>query len=145
MADVTIVVESAAKGGALITAELAESYHRDCFAFPGRCTDTYSVGCNELIRTNRASILTNAQDFIESMGWLQTKQKENVQRELFPDLNNEEQCIVNLLQKHTEGLQINTLVVQADLPISQLSTLLFELEMKGVVKAMAGGVYKIIN
>jgi DNA processing protein len=79
------------------------------------------------------------------MGWLQTKQKENVQRELFPDLNNEEQCIVNLLQKHTEGLQINTLVVQADLPISQLSTLLFELEMKGVVKAMAGGVYKIID
>ena len=145
MADVTIVVESAAKGGALITAELAESYHRDCFAFPGRCTDTYSVGCNELIRTNRASILTNAQDFVESMGWLQTKQKENVQRELFPDLNNEEQCIVNLLQKHTEGLQINTLVVQADLPISQLSTLLFELEMKGVVKAMAGGVYKLID
>ena len=63
----------------------------------------------------------------------------------FPDLNNEEQCIVNLLQKHTEGLQINTLVVQADLPISQLSTLLFELEMKGVVKAMAGGVYKLID
>ena len=145
MADVTIVVESAAKGGALITAELAESYHRDCFAFPGRCTDTYSVGCNELIRTNRASILTNAQDFVESMGWLQIKQKENVQRKLFPDLNNEEQCIVNLLQKNTEGLQINTLVVQADLPISQLSTLLFELEMKGVVKAMAGGVYKLID
>ena len=145
MADVTIVVESAAKGGALITAELAESYHRDCFAFPGRCTDTYSVGCNELIRTNRASILTNAQDFVESMGWLQTKQKENVQRKLFPDLNNEEQCIVNILQKHTEGIQINTLVVQANLPISQLSTLLFELEMKGVVKAMAGGVYKLID
>ena len=79
------------------------------------------------------------------MGWIQTKQKGSIQRELFLELSNEEQSIVNILQKHTEGIQINTLVVQADLPISQLSTLLFELEMKGVVKAMAGGVYKLID
>ena len=144
MSDATIVIESAAKGGALITAELAESYHRDCFAFPGRCSDTYSMGCNELIRSNRAILLTSAEDFLVSMGWKQTKQKRTIQRDLFPELNEVEQALLNILQKHPDGIQINTLVVQANMPIPQLSTLLFELEMKGIIRAMAGGIYKII-
>lgn len=69
MCDATIVIESAAKGGSLITAELAESYHRDCFAFPGRVTDEYSKGCNQLIRDNKASLLLSAEDFVQTMGW----------------------------------------------------------------------------
>ena len=144
MSDATIVIESAAKGGALITAELAESYHRDCFAFPGRCSDTYSMGCNELIRSNRAILLTSAEDFITSMGWSPTKPHKIIQRDLFPELNEEEQGIINILQKHPDGIQINTLVVQANTPIQQLSALLFELEMKGIIRAMAGGIYKMI-
>lgn len=146
MSDATIVVESAAKGGALITAELAESYHRDCFAFPGRTTDTYSSGCNGLIRSNRASLLLSAEDFVEAMGWAsaQSSPKEAIQRELFPDLSEEETKIVSALEHSSEGIQINTLVVETDIPINRISALLFELEMKGVVRALAGGVYRLL-
>ena len=146
MSDATIVIESAAKGGALITAELAESYHRDCFAFPGRTTDIYSKGCNELIRNNRASLILSAEDFVQAMGWNTSSNQvpQTVQRELFPDLNEEEKRIVCLLQQHSEGIQINLLVVEANIPINQMSALLFELEMKGVIRALAGGVYKLI-
>ena len=146
MSDATIVVDSAAKGGALISAELAESYHRDCFAFPGRTTDIYSAGCNELIKNNRASLILSAEDFVNAMGWNSThrKPKEAVQRELFLDLSEEEKNIVNLLQESPEGIQINTLVVKANIPINRMSPLLFELEMKGVVKALAGGIYQLI-
>ena len=145
MSDATIVVESAAKGGALITAELAESYHRDCFAFPGRATDIYSAGCNELIKSNRASLILSAEDFVHAMSWNTTnrKPKEAIQQELFLNLNEEEQKIVDILQESIEGIQINTLVVKANIPIHRLSTLLFELEMKGVVKSLAGSVYKL--
>ena len=146
MSDATIVVESAAKGGALITAELAESYHRDCFAFPGRVTDIYSAGCNELIKNNRASLILSAEDFVNAMGWASNhrKPKEAVQRELFLDLSDEEKNIVDLLQETPEGIQINTLVVKANIPIHRMSPLLFELEMKGVVRALAGGIYQLI-
>lgn len=146
MSDATIVVESAIKGGALITAELAESYHRDCFAFPGRTTDIYSAGCNELIKNNRASLILSAEDFVKAMGWdtSHPKSNEGLQRELFPDLNEEERKVVTILQRSPEGIQINTLVVEANLPINRMSALLFELEMKGVVKALAGGIYKLI-
>ena len=97
MSDATIVVESAIKGGALITAELSESYHRDCFAFPGRVNDPYSMGCNELIKKNRAALIQSAEDFVNAMGWntsVVQSSKHNVQRELFPDLNEEEEKIV---------------------------------------------------
>lgn len=147
MADATIVVESAAKGGALITAELAESYHRDCFAFPGRTHDEFSAGCNGLIRNNRAALITCADDFLQAMGWsTESRQKpKNIQRQLFPDLTNEEQTIVNLLQKSPDGTQINTLVVDANIPINRMSALLFELELKGLVRPMAGGVYRLVS
>lgn len=146
MCDAVVVVESAAKGGALITAELAESYHRDCFAFPGKVTDCYSTGCNQLIRNNRASLILSGEDFIQSMGWDQMrtgKPKHVVQRQLFPDLSEEETKIVETIQKMDEGIQINTLVIDTDIPIHRISTLLFELEMKGVVQPMAGGMYRL--
>ena len=144
MSDATIIVESAAKGGALITAELSESYHRDCFAFPGRTTDIYSAGCNELIKKNRASLILSAQDFVEAMGWYSGVAPKAVQRELFPDLSDEERKVVETLQQATDGIQINTLVVETNIPIQHISSLLFDLEMKGVVRALAGGVYKLI-
>ena len=129
----------------MITAELAECYHRDCFAFPGRVTDIYSAGCNELIKSNRASLILSAEDFVHAMGWNTThrKPKEAIQQELFQNLNEEEQKIVDILQQSNEGIQINTLVVKANIPIHHISTLLFELEMKGVVKSLAGSVYKL--
>ena len=146
MSDATIVVESAIKGGALITAELAESYHRDCFAFPGRTTDIYSTGCNELIRNNRASLLSSAEDFVNAMGWNLTnnKTKDVIQRELFPELSEEEKKIVQVLHRNPDGIQINTLVVETNILINRISAILFELEMKGVVRALAGGVYRLL-
>lgn len=146
MSDATIVVESAIKGGALITAELAESYHRDCFAFPGRTTDIYSAGCNELVRNNRASLLSSAEDFVNTMGWniSQDKPQGAIQRELFPELDEEEKKIVQVLHRNPDGIQINILVVETNIPINRMSAILFELEMKGIVRALAGGVYRLL-
>lgn len=147
MCDATIVVESAAKGGALITAGLAESYHRDCFAFPGRVGDSYSQGCNQLVRDNKASMILNADDFVKAMGWdgnNDCQRPQAIQRQLFVDLTEEEERLMDILQAQPQGIQINALVVEADIPINRISALLFELEMKGLVKALTGGVYKAI-
>ena len=147
MCDATIVIESAEKGGSLITAELAEGYHRDCFAFPGRMGDEYSKGCNRLIRDNKASLLLSAEDFVQAMGWnMQTtlSEKVSVQRSLFIELSEEEQKIVAILEK-LGNLQINSLVVEADIPVNKMTAILFELEMKGVIRVLAGGMYQLLN
>lgn len=146
MSDATIVIESAAKGGALITAELAGSYHRDCFAFPGRWNDEYSIGCNNLIKRNQAMLITSAEDLVTAMGWESKLQPpKTIQRELFPELSEEEAAIVNLLQNMPDGMQINTLVVETNIPVHKMSALLFELEMKGMIRALAGGIYRLIR
>lgn len=146
MCDATIVVESAAKGGALITAGLASDYHRDCFAFPGRVADPVSQGCNTLIRDNKAALITSAEDFVKAMCWDNTVRQTPtvIQRQLFVDLSPEEELLVNILRTHPDGMQINLLVVEADVPINRASALLFELELKGVVVALAGGVYRVV-
>lgn len=147
MADATIVVESAEKGGSLITADIAESYHRDCFAFPGRINDPYSKGCNALIAGNRASLLQSAEDFVKAMCWdvnPAVQKKDAIQRQFFPELTEEEQLIVGLLQKNGE-MQINALVVQANISVSKMSALLFDLEMKGVIRTLAGGMYRLLG
>ena len=147
MCDATIVIESAEKGGSLITAELAEGYHRDCFAFPGRISDEYSKGCNRLIRDNKASLLLSAEDFVQAMGWnipMTLSEKVSVQRSLFIELSEEEQKIVAILEK-LGNLQINSLVVEADIPVNKMTALLFELEMKGVIRVLAGGMYQLLN
>lgn len=146
MSDATIVIESAAKGGSLITAEIANDYNRDCFAVPGRVNDTYSEGCNRLIRNNKASLLCCADDLIKALGWELRNLPAgsgNVQRSLFPDLSEEEKSVIRILMERGE-LHINTLVVAANIPVNRMSALLFELEMKGVVKALAGGQYRLL-
>ena len=147
MCDATIVIESAEKGGSLITAELAEGYHRDCFAFPGRMSDEYSKGCNRLIRDALLSLLLSAEDFVQAMGWnipMTLSEKVSVQRSLFIELSEEEQKIVAILEK-LGNLQINSLVVEADIPVNKMTALLFELEMKGVIRVLAGGMYQLLN
>lgn len=146
MCDATIVVESAAKGGALITADLAEGYNRDCFAFPGRCDDPFSMGCNALIRDNKAALIQSAEEFVKAMQWdVQTQVKQPVQRQLFPDLNDEEQAIVALLQAMPDGYPLNDLSVTAQMAVNKLSALLFEMELKGVVQALPGNKYRLIT
>ena len=147
MTDATIVVESAKKGGSLITAEIAEGYGRDVFAFPGRIGDPYSEGCNSLIRSNRAGLITCAEDFVQAMGWgaeVRTHQQlsQGLQQELFPDITEEEQRIVKALTG-TDNKQINILAVDTALPMGRLTSLLFNLEMKGIVRLLSGGCYRL--
>ena len=147
MADAVIVVESATKGGSLITADIALSYNRQVWAFPGRVHDTHSAGCNRLISSNCASLLTGAEDFCVAMGWMDDMQhhhqlSEGVQQEFFADYSEEEQRILHALSKD-DSKQINILAVETNIPIGQLSSLLFSLEMKGAVQMLVGGKYKI--
>lgn len=147
MCDATIVVESATKGGSLITARLAEDYHRDCFAVPGRASDVTSAGCNRLIRDNRAALVQNAEEFLQAMNWTPSGKRsksEGIQRSLFPELTEEEERVVRILARMGD-LHINTLVVETNIPVNRMSPLLFELEMKGVVKAMVGGCYRLLG
>lgn len=149
MADSVILVESAAKGGGLITAEIAQSYGRNVFAFPGRVDAEYSQGCNNLIRDNGAGLISNAADFVRAMNWQddmhrQQALSDGIERNLFPDLSPEEQTVVCLLQQ-TNDLQLNILSVRTGFPIGKLTSLLFQLEMKGVVKPLAGGMYHLLS
>ncbi|MCR4765773.1 MAG: DNA-processing protein DprA [Bacteroidaceae bacterium] len=145
MADATIVVESAPKGGSLITASLANTYNKDCFAVPGRINDELSKGCNQLIKENKAALITNAEDFVKAMNWKTSSAKpEAIQRNLFVDLTPDEELVVNLLKQRGD-MHINTLTVDANMPIHKLTTLLFGLEMKGVLKALVGGVYHLLT
>ena len=149
MSDACILVESAAKGGGLITAGIAQGYNRDVFAFPGRPTDPYSEGCNNLIRDNGAGLINNAIDFVRAMHWeddavLAKAQNAGIERSFFPDLSAEEKTIVDVLLK-TNDLQINMLTVQTNMPISKVTALLFQLEIKGVIKTLAGGTYHLMS
>lgn len=147
ISDVTVVVESANKGGSLITAGLANDYNREVMAFPGRVTDGCSAGCNSLIRANRAALITSAQDLVEMMGWETEAERRSalargIQPELFPELSPEEQQVAQALQG-SDKCHLNQLSLHTDLPISRLSGILFGLEMKGVVKMLPGGMYRL--
>lgn len=148
LCDACIVVESSERGGSLITAELAMEYNRDVFAFPGRVYDEYSQGCNNLIRHQQATLLTSAADLLDAMGWenplAKASKPEAIQQELFPDLNEEELALVNTL-KDVDDKHVNQMVIEANIPYSRASMILFELEMKGIVKALGGARYKIVH
>ena len=147
--DVTVVVESAYKGGALITARIAQDYGRDVLAFPGAVGAPYSKGCNSLIRDNKAGLITSADDFVASVGWPTVAQQQKaeanaIERQLFPDLSPEEQTVAAQLQQ-TNDLQLNVLSVKTNIPIGQLTALLFQMEMKGIVRSLAGGTYHLLK
>lgn len=149
ISDACILIESAAHGGGLITCDISQSYNRDVFAFPGRIGDAYSEGCNNLIRNNGATLITNAADFVKDMGWqddatLMKAKQQGIERSLFPNLSAEEQSIVNVLAKSND-LQINLISVQTGIEIGKLTALLFTLEMKGVIRTLAGGMYHLLK
>lgn len=148
LSDAVIVIESKSKGGGLITADIAQSYDRAVFAYPGAVGMPCSEGCNNLIRDNVAALISNADDFVRAMGWQdETKRREalsdGIERNLFPDLSPEESSIVKQLQQ-TNDLQLNILSVKTGIPIGHLTALLFQLEMKGVIKPLAGGMYHLL-
>ena len=148
MCDACVVVESPKKGGSLITAELSNSYNRDVFAFPGRVYDEYSAGCNKLIRENQATLLTGAEDMLQALGWHSAAdnavRSQAVQQDLFPDLSDEEQLLVNALKK-VDDKHINQIAFDTNIPYSRASMILFDLEMKGIVKALGGARYRLVR
>lgn len=149
MSDATILVESGAKGGGLITAGIALDYGRSTFAFPGPVGAPHSEGCNQLIRDNGASLITSAEDVVNAMGWqndrkLNKAKSAGIERQLFPDLSETEQTIVKILDEYGD-FQLNQLSVKSNIPIGQLTALLFQLEMKGVVRPLAGGNYHLLK
>lgn len=148
MSDACIVIESSLKGGSLITAELALNYNRDVFAFPGRVYDESSMGCNNLIKRHEATLLTSAEDFINAMGWpnplAKEKNKKAIQQDLFPELSDEEQALVNCL-KNVEDKHINQIAIETNIPYSRVSMLFFGLEMNGIVKALGGARYRLVR
>ena len=145
MADCTIVVESAEKGGALITASLANSYNRDVFALPGRIGDEYSKGCNRMISRNEAALITSAEDLVAAMGWTAVENHNKPgQLALFPDLTHEEALVYDILKKHGEA-HVNVISQDAQMPVYKMLSILVNLEYKSVVRALPGSRYAIIG
>ena len=146
LSDATIVIEAALKGGALITAEIANSYNRDVFAVPGRVNDTFSEGCNYLIRSNKANLVANAADVAYFLGWDlpdDTRQAGKPQLSLMLDLPPDESLILQTIQQHANPLGIDDLALSTQMPLSQLAMHLLNLEMQGYLSALPGKTYRV--
>ncbi len=143
LADAVIVVESAKKGGALLTAELAVSYNRDLFAFPGRVGETYTEGCHFLIKSNRAGLIENVGDLEYCMNWHpDSSTQESFQPRLFIDLTPDEQKVVDMLQAAGEST-IDLICLQCGLPMNRVSPMLLAFEFSGIVKCLPGKVFRL--
>ena len=144
MSEATVVVESAEKGGSLVTADIANSYDREVFAVPGRAQDKYSSGCNNLIKQQKAHMITSAADLIYLLDWeLDQKETKVIQQQLFVELDNIEKTIYTYLQK--EGKQLlDTIALDCQLPIFKVSSTLLNMEMKGVVRPLPGKLFEVV-
>ncbi|WP_339919297.1 DNA-processing protein DprA [uncultured Flavobacterium sp.] len=143
MSEATIVIESADRGGSLITANLANDYNRDVFAVPGRVTDKYSQGCNNLIKTQKANVLTSAADLVYILNWdIQAKTKP-VQKQLFVTLEDDEQKVYDFLLKTGKEL-MDIIALRCDFPIYKISGMLLNMELKGVVRPLPGKLFEAI-
>lgn len=144
ISEATIVIESAEKGGSLITANLANDYNRDVFAVPGRTSDKFSQGCNNLIKTQKAHLLTSAADLIYILNW-ELKQDETkvIQKQLFVSLENDEQKIYDYLQKNGKQL-LDVIALDCDFPVFRISSILLNMELKGVVRPLPGKLFEAV-
>lgn len=144
ISDATLVIESGLQGGSLITAAIANSYHRDVLAVPGRVGDPHADGCHHLIKTHRAALVTSASDILDLMGWLPATPAPSVrQRALFVPLEPEEQQVVAVFEENPER-HFDDLSRHCSLPGSLLNAVLLKLEMYSLVKSMPGQRYRLI-
>jgi DNA processing protein len=143
MSDATIVVETGIKGGSMITAELANNYNKDVFAFPGRVNDSKSAGCNHLIKNNKAVLLTDAQELLELMNWEERKKPTiKKQKELFIELTPDEKIIISIL-KEKDGVHIDEINLRSGLSSSSVAAAILNLELQNVVLSLPGKIYQI--
>ncbi|HEV7381337.1 MAG TPA: DNA-processing protein DprA [Dyadobacter sp.] len=150
LSDVTIVVESAKKGGSLITADFAGNYHRDVFAVPGKIESPHSEGCNQLIRDNKAAIFTSVEDMTTALGWGTADEQSNKVVALKPELNlsfdgftQDEGQVLSLL-KQKGSMQIDEISWQSGMNLNKLAALLLNLEFQGMIRSMPGKKYSLI-
>lgn len=140
----TIIIESAEKGGSLVTADIANSYDRDVFAVPGRSTDLFSKGCNNLIKNNKAHLLTSASDIVKLLNWdIHQKPKKEIQKQLFVELNTQEQKIYDYLNMNGKQL-LDVVALECHIPLYQLSSILLQMELKGVIKPLPGKMFEVV-
>lgn len=144
LSDATVLVETHVKGGSMITAKLADAYNRDVFAVPGRTTDKASSGCNHLIKHNKAIMLTEAEELLEVMGWLEKKKNASKkQRELFIELSAEEKIVLQLLQEK-ETVHIDEINLKSGLNSSAVAAAILNLELQNVLASLPGKQYKLL-
>lgn len=143
MSDATIVIETALKGGSMITAELAHNYNRDLFAVPGKITDPKSSGCLKLIMQNKAVLLCDGAQLAETMGWQEKKKIIKKQKELFIELSADEKTIVGLLD-YSEAVAVDTLFIKSGLSSSTVASVILSLELQNVICALPGKMYKLL-
>lgn len=144
LSEATIVIESAEKGGSLVTADIANSYNRDVFAIPGRITDSQSIGCNNLIKYQKAHLLSNPLDVPYILNWqLEDKVKPSVQKQLFVELNDQEKVIYKFLKENNKQ-QIDTIAIGCNMPIFKIAGMLLNMELKGVIRPLPGKLFELI-
>ncbi len=143
LADAVVVVESGAKGGSLLTADMAMSYNRDVFAFPGRVGDKYSKGCNQLIKNNQAALIESHKDLILHMRWDTKEGQKPVQTSLFNEMDSVELEIAQFMEKN--AITLDELAKNLKQPVSKVSALLLNMEFKGLIKALPGKAFRLNN
>ena len=145
IADATVIIEASIKGGALITAEIANSYNRDVFAFPGKINDEFSEGCNFLIRNNKAQLLTCMADLAFSLGWeKEDGTKPATEQYTLPiDLSDEEKLVFDIIRSYPNPVAIDDLVIKSKMQVSQLAMNLLNMEMQGFIRSLPGKTYTV--
>lgn len=147
MADAVVVVESKARGGSLITAQMAQDYNRDIFTVPGRPDDLCSAGCNQLIKQQKAQLIENAADLLSAMRWEEqaNQPRQTTMMEMLYDLTPTQQQLINLLRDAENGMHINQLVMETQLAYGTVSAELMMMEIQEIVKSMPGGMWRVKN
>lgn len=137
IADATVVIETDRKGGSMITAEMAYSYNREVFCFPGRTIDSKSAGCNYLIKSLKSQMITSLKDIVEQLNWEESQKKAPAQRQLFVELTAEEEKVVNVLRKK-EHTHVDELYLETGLSSAQMASSMLSLEMQNLIKVLPG-------
>lgn len=151
LSEATIVIESAEKGGSLVTADIANSYNRDVFAVPGRTTDSQSVGCNNLIKHQKAHMLSNPLDVPYILNWQleekdilgDSRTKPTIQKKLFVELNATEKAIYNYLKVNDKQL-LDVIAINCEMPIFKVASILLTMELKGVIRPLPGKLFEVV-
>ena len=144
LSEATIVIESAERGGSLVTADIANSYNREVFAVPGRTTDNQSIGCNNLIKFQKANMLTNALDVASILNWeLENSKKPAIQKQLFVELDEQEKVIYNYLKQNGKQ-QLDMISIECNIPIFKVAGILLNMELKGVIRPLPGKLFELI-